>query len=371
MYYSQKITIMKTTILKKVLLALCSIFLLTGLLVSCGDNGGGDEPIVEANKTELNAILNECNTLLTAPDVAKNFPANAIEAFRKVVDAAKLVAQNKEATQSQVDAMVVQLQQAKEVFLGSELGIIPEKALIMEMTFDEKVTDNKFKTGGKGWTAELKKGEHAIFGEATNYPSFVKGKVGKAIYFSNGSHLAINDYTASDLMGSELSISVWVNPDSTRAGNYIISYNYWNSWKFQLQEQNKPFFTIHTNEDGWVDADNQMDFSAPNKSWTHLVVTLSLKTKKLRFYVNGEMTMEWDNTTKEGLHGTAPFEYGTVLPLLIGSCTTYQEADAKWDWEWSRTPNGWDGFVGHIDELKLYNIALEEGQVIKLYEGEK
>ena len=87
----------------------------------------------------------------------------------------------------------------------------------MEMTFDEKVTDNKFKTGGKGWTAELKKGEHAIFGEATNYPSFVKGKVGKAIYFSNGSHLALTT-TPLRSMGSELSISVWVNPDSTRPG---------------------------------------------------------------------------------------------------------------------------------------------------------
>ncbi|MDD3189936.1 MAG: hypothetical protein PHO13_10630, partial [Fermentimonas sp.] len=85
----------------------------------------------------------------------------------------------------------------------------------------------------------------------------------------------------------------------------------------------------------------------------------------------GEMTMEWDNTTKEGLTGTGAFQYKSVLPLLVGACTTYAEADAEWDWEWSRTPNGWDGFVGHMDELKLYNIALEAGQVTKLYESEK
>jgi hypothetical protein len=56
---------------------------------------------------------------------------------------------------------------------------------------------------------------------------------------------------------------------------------------------------------------------------------------------------------------------------MIGACTTYEEADAKWDWAWSRTPDGWDGFVGLIDELKLYNIALDAGQVAKLYSVEK
>ena len=164
---------------------------------------------------------------------------------------------------------------------------------------------------------------------------------------------------------------LFVKPDLTRPGNYIISYNYWNSWKFQLQEQNKPFFTVHTNEDGWVDADNESDFSAPNETWTHLVVTLDLTAKKLVFYVNGALTKEWDNTTKPGLTGNAPWEYKNTLPLLIGACTTYAEADAEWNWDWGRTPEGWDGFYGAIDELKVYNIALTDGQVAKLYKDEK
>jgi hypothetical protein len=195
--------------------------------------------------------------------------------------------------------------------------------------------------------------------------------VGKAMYFNNGSHLEISDYAASDLMGSQLSIAVWVKPDSTRAGNYIMSYNYWNSWKFQLQDQNKPFFTIHTNADGWVDADNQADFSAPNNEWTHLVVTLNMSTKLLTFYVNGVNTMEWTAETKPGLTGTGPWQYKNTLPLMIAACTTYAEAKAEWDWSWAETPAGWDGFVGAMDELKVYNIALTDGQVAKLYNEEK
>lgn len=360
---------MKKSYLKNAVIALFAVTLLSGFLFSCSSDD--DEPKVTVNKTELTTIINESSALLNLPDLETDFPTNAINEFKRVVEAAKAIASNEDATQAQVDAMVVQVERAKEVFLASELGLIPESALLMEMTFDEEVTNNKFKTGGKGWTAELRQGEAEIFGTATNYPSFENGKVGKSAYFSNGSHIRIDDYSANDLLGGKISIATWVMPDSTRPGNYIISYNYWNSWKFQLQEQNKPFFTIHTNEDGWVDADNQMDFSAPNGEWTHLVVTLDLTANKLIFYVNGEMTMEWDETGKPGLIGTGAFQYDKVLPLLIGACTTYAEADAEWSWEWSRTPDGWDGFVGHMDELKLYNITLEPGQVTKLYESEK
>jgi len=56
---------------------------------------------------------------------------------------------------------------------------------------------------------------------------------------------------------------------------------------------------------------------------------------------------------------------------MVGACTTYAEVIAKWDWV---TPpirvQGWDYFVGSMDELKVYNIALTDGQVAKLYKDE-
>ena len=82
----------------------------------------------------------------------------------------------------------------------------------MGMTFDETVANSQFKTEGKGWTAVLKQGESNIYGTSTNLPSFITGKVGKAIYFNNGSHLEISDYTSSDLLGNTLSIAAWVMP---------------------------------------------------------------------------------------------------------------------------------------------------------------
>jgi hypothetical protein len=355
---------MKKNLFKSAFIALASILMLSTVMTSCDP-----EELEPADTTALVALIDSCQTL--ADDATlDDYPQEAITAFNSVLTTAKAALDNESITQTAVDNLVVQLRAARKTFLAAAYDAIPETALVMGLGFEEGA-GTQLTAAGKGWTAVLKQGPSEIFGTATNLPSFVTGKVGKAMYFNNGSHLQISDYAASDLMGSQLSIAVWVKPDSTRAGNYIMSYNYWNSWKFQLQEQNKPFFTVHTNADGWVDADNQADFSAPNNAWTHLVVTLNMNTKVLTFYVNGVSTMEWTATTKPGLTGTGPWQYKNTLPLMVAACTTYAEAKAEWDWSWSETPAGWDGFVGSMDELKLYNVALTDGQVAKLYNEEK
>lgn len=355
---------MKKNLFKSAFIALASILMLSTVMTSCDP-----EELEPADTTALVALIDSCQTL--ADDATlDDFPQGAITAFNNVIATANAALENESITQTAVNNLIVQLRSARDIFIASEYDVILPSALIMGLNFDEG-TGSQLTTDGKKWTAVLKKGPAEIFGTATNLPSFIDGKIGKAMYFNNGSHLQISDYAASDLMGSQLSIAVWVKPDSTRAGNYIISYNYWNSWKFQLQTQNKPFFTVHTNADGWVDADNQADFSAPNEVWTHLVVSLNLNTKVLTFYVNGVNTMEWTAETKPGLTGTGPWQYKNTLPLMIAACTTYAEAKAEWDWSWSETPEGWDGFVGALDELKVYNVALTNGQVAKLYNQEK
>lgn len=326
-----------------------------------------DEPVTEtADTTELLALIEECESLLNAA-TTDDYPESAITTFSSLISTAKTALENTSISQTAVDNLVVQLTEAKATFLVAAYDAIPENALIMGLSFDEGAGSQLTTTGNYAWTAVLTQGPSEIFGTATNLPSFVDGKVGKAMYFSNGSHLEISDYTASALESKTFSISAWVRPDSTRSGNYIISYNYWYSWKFQLQSQNKPFFTIATSS-ATIDVDNQVDFSAPNETWTHLAISIDLTNEKLVFYVNGVNTMEWTNDTKPGLTGSVN-SYATALPLMIGACTTYTEAKT-WDWTWSETPEGWDSFIGSIDELKVYNIALTDGQVSKLYSEE-
>jgi hypothetical protein len=356
---------MKTKFFKNASIACVTMILFAGTFSACKPN----EPTATADQTKLTALVDSCTTLLAGTTVSTDYPAAAITAFQTTLTTAKTAAADKTISQTAVDNLVVQLRAAQTTFLAAAYGAIPKAALLMGMTFDETVASNQFKTEGKGWTAVLKTGPSQIF-TTTNLPSFVTGKIGKAIYFSKGSHLEISDYTANDLLGKELSISVWVKLDSTKGGNYVISYNYWKTWKLQIQEQNKPYFTVATvSTAGIVDADNQLVNSVINNTWTHVVISMSLTTGKLSFYINGVNTMEWTKSTQEGLTGTVK-PYTTILPLIIGGCTTYAEAVAAFDWTGWNTPATWDGFVGSMDELKVYNVALTDGQVAKLYKDE-
>jgi len=355
---------MKKNLFKNASIALIVFTVFAGIFTACKK----DTPVDPAVTTTLQACVDSCTTLLGSSTVATDYPAAAITEFTTVNNAAKALIANTAATQTQVDNMLVQLRTAKATFLAAAYGAIPASALLMGMTFDETVASNQFKTEGKGWTTVLKTGPSEIFGTATNLPSLKAGKIGNAMYFSNGSHLEVSDYTSTSLLGSTLSISAWVKPETTKGGNYIMSYNYWKTWKFQVQENNKPCFTTNTTG-GVTDADNETVNSAPNGTWTHLVVTMNLTSGKLIFYVNGVNSKEWTSTTKPNFTGTLK-PYANTIPLLVGACTTYTEALVGFDWKGWDKPNTWDCFIGSIDELKLYNIALTDGQVSKLYKDE-
>ena len=213
---------MKTNLFKTAFIACVSLALFAGVFSSCKTT----EPVT-ADTAKLTAVIDSCQTLADAATTTDYKQAD-IDAFKTTLATAKTAIANKSITQTAVDNLVVQLRAAKATFLAAAYGAIHSTALIMGMTFDETVTSNQFTTEGKPWTAVLTKGPSQIFGTATNLPTFKAGKKGNAIYFNNGSHLEISNYTAADLLGKQLSISVWVKPDSTRAGNYIMSYNYWN-----------------------------------------------------------------------------------------------------------------------------------------------
>jgi hypothetical protein len=355
---------MKKFFLRSAFVACVSCILFASVFTACKDD---DDPAVSADTTALVALISECQTL-SDEATTTDYPQAAITSFQSTLTAAKTALADKGISQTAVDNLVVQLTAAKETFLAAAYGAIPGTALLFGLSFDEGTGTQLTTTGQKAYIAKLTAGPAEIFGVNTSVPGFITGKVGKAMYFSKGGHLEITNYTASDLLPTKLSIAVWVKPDSTRAGNYIMSFNYWNSWKFQIQEQNKPFFTIKTGT-GNVDADNEADFSAPNTTWTHLAISMDLTTEKLEMYVNGVNTKEWTSVTKTNLKGTL-VTYKNTLPLMIGACTTYAEANTEWTWSWPRTPAAWDHFVGAMDELKVYNVALTDGQVAKLYKDE-
>lgn len=361
---------MKKNLFKNAFIACASVVLFAAVFTACQTNN----PVAVADQTKLTALVDSCTTLLASSTVATDYPAAATTAFQTALTNTKTAAASKAITQTAVDNLVVNLRAAKTTFMAASYSAIAPSAIIFGLTFDEGTGTQLTTSGSNAWTAVLTAGPSQLFSTNTGLPTFVTGHKGMAMHFTAGSHLEISNYTASALMSTKLSIAVWVKTDSVRANNYIISYNDWYTWKFQTQDGGKPFFTVNTTLGG-TDADNQLDNSVPNATWTHLVVSLDLVAGTETFYVNGVSTMVWTKTTKTNLGGTmVPYTSVSVskLPLLIGAGFTYAEASAVWpaSWGWNTIPN-WAYFTGSMDELKVYNIALTDGQVAKLYNSEK
>ena len=338
---------------------LAAAVLSLSVFASCKKDNGPE--VQKADLTELNAVIAEADALLASATPAL-FPQEAIDAFSATLSTVKTAAAAANLTQKTADNLTAQLKAAIATFKGQAFDAIDASKLIFELGFNEGEGETLKTTGSNTWTATFAKGPAAIFGNNTPLPVWVDGQVGKALKFENGAHLEIADYAEKALVPQELSISVWVNPSRTFANNYIMSFNQWNTWKYQIQDAGKTFLTVHS-DGGWCDHDCELAEACPENTWTHTVATISLKTGLMTFYINGEKVKEWADC------GSGNF----VIPeqpfgkLLIAAQTLEEIANP----EEGADPNSWGCFYGSLDEIKVYSTALTDGQVALIYALEK
>ncbi|MGB4084499.1 MAG: LamG domain-containing protein [Bacteroidales bacterium] len=323
-----------------------------------------EDDIIEGDKTELNALISQAEALANAATTA-DYPQSAIDAFKSTLQTVKTAAATK-LTQNEIDNLIVQLDAAMETFISQAYGFINESLYLNAgWHFDEGSGNTATDYSATKHVATFFKGCTAILGSDAKMPEWTNGLKGKAIYFNGGAHLEVPYNNA--FLPAELSISVWIKPDELYEHNYILSQNYWNGYKLQTQGGGKPFFTYKKTDGGIIDADNETDNSIKAGKWNHIVITLNKPTKELKFYVDGTLTKTWTETDK----GIGPLlqTLEDPQPFIIGGVATDAELAANF-MEWTTAENlGY--FKGVIDELKIYNIALTDGQVSKLYNDEK
>ncbi|KAF0202399.1 MAG: cell surface protein [Bacteroidetes bacterium] len=334
------------------------------ILGSCKDD---DDDIVEGDKTELNALIAEADAL-AAGATSSDYPQSAIDAFKATLQTVKTAAADK-LTQVSINNLITQLTEAMNTFDSQAFGFIDETLYLNAgWNFDEGTGTTATAYSTVKHVATFFRGNTVILGNDAMMPSWTDGvKGGKAIMLNKGAHLEV-PYTTS-FLPSNLTISVWVKPDELYEDNYIVSQNYWQGYKLQTQSGGKPFFTFKKADGEIINADNETDNSIQVGNWTHLVVSLNSTTKELKFYVDGLLTKTWT----EELKGIGPLTQTLTAPdpqpFIIGGVATDAELAANF-MEWTNADNlGY--FKGAIDELKIYNIALADGQVAKLYNDEK
>ena len=186
------------------------------LFTACDKKGGNSGGNGDVDKTKLEALIIECEALLDGA-TADDYPEANIEAFTNAVNDAKAIRDNQNATQSQVDLMTNNLTLAKETFVGSKYESIPDSSVIAFFDF-ETINDNTVaSTGTKPVVGVLQAGPAEIFGSDTELPSLVDGVgAGKAIYFSKGNYLAVEDYNPADFLMNNMSWSAWVKVDDAQ-----------------------------------------------------------------------------------------------------------------------------------------------------------
>lgn len=320
-----------------------------------------------ADYATLYALITSSETLANGATSA-TYPQTAIDNFKSTLATVKTAAATL-LTPAQITNLNVNLTAAKKTFGTQIYGFIDEDLyLTAGWHFDEGTGTTATAFSTVKHVGTFKAGNAVIMGANAKSPAWGDGvKGGKAIVLDGGAHLEVPYTTA--FLPANLTISVWVKPTGLRADNYIVSQNYWTGYKLQIQDGGKPFFTFKKVDGGIVDADNETDNSVKINVWNHVVVTLNATTKELKFFVNGTHTKTWTETSKGIGPLTQTLTAPSPQPFIIGGVATDAELAANF-MAWTTAANlGY--FKGSIDELKIYNIALANGQVSKLYMDEK
>lgn len=335
----------------KFALVVASVF----ALAACNKNTGAN-----LDKTALEATIKTAQEIL-ASATTDEYPQSAIDLFTRTLSTVQGSIATAD-TQAKIDNLNANLLAAIATFEASAYGAIPAEALTFEVKFDDPAATKT--TGSNAWDLVAGKGPVELYPD-TALPTFVDGKVGKAAHFTKGSHFAIKNFNPAALAGKELSIVCWVKTDETYENNYILSFNRWSSFKFQLQSVSKVFLTANTDA-GCIDKDWEIA-GVPEGEWHQIGVTLSCNTGKWVFYLDGAPVKTWEGVASGSIKpaaADAPADYlfiGQQCSMEIALLDSWFTPDAK----------TWSHFKGCIDELRVYNVALTDGQVSRLYNKEK
>ncbi|MCA0235109.1 MAG: T9SS type A sorting domain-containing protein [Bacteroidetes bacterium] len=161
-----------------------------------------------------------------------------------------------------------------------------------------------------------------------------------AFYF-DGQQSGIRAANAAQLNSANATISFWVNPEGFPAQGeaYLLSFGGWQErFKISLPSHGKPVFTTHANGACCSDMDSGTPLTIG--TWTHVVMTHD--GAKDIIYFNGVQVNE------KNVAGALD---ATTHPLGIG----YDPIDIA------------NYFNGSIDDVQLYDVALDASQVAALF----
>ncbi|HYG01488.1 MAG TPA: LamG-like jellyroll fold domain-containing protein [Chryseosolibacter sp.] len=357
-------------IFRKPIVLILGLFLSVGIVItSCSDDDDNPTPV---DFTALEDAIDDATERLAATEEGINdgqFSAAARTALQTAITSAQEVVDDETSTQTDVANAVVALTQAVETYNAAEIAPVAVEALVAHWSFDEGTGTVAGDNSENGFDGTLKTGHIDWGGGFPAWSEDRHGDDGKALHFDEGANIEIPYSTA--LNPSQMSIALWVNADEINENNRFLGLHSWVGYKFQLQSTNRPFFTVHNDEDGYYDRDAEVEL--PINEWHHIAVTFG--GGNTIFYIDGVAVKTWDNTPGEAM-SIADDPYNLVIGQDFPT-DMYSEGDGT-GFDDPNSPNyriiplAWGGyFRGLLDEVRIYNTVLTASQIETVYNREK
>jgi hypothetical protein len=343
---------------KQNIIALFFILLAAGLIAlsSCKKNNDNNNTYT-TDKTALNSLIDSVNNILSTT-VEGNKPGQyatgAKEALDSTLQLAMDVTSSNNYAQQQVNNATSNLERAVTSFTSHLIQEVSVANLVAFWKFNGNADDSS----GNGHNGALKTGWTGPGNapvDGNTLPKLVADRFGRsnmAYDFNNGATVEV-PYDAS-LNPQSFTISCWMKRHGTNCNNYFFSLNRWNGYKFQLQCNNFLFLTFHA-DNGYHDVDDNPGV-VPDEEWTFVAVSYTNGTMK--FYINKDLVKTAEVT------GT-PVTLSQPVNLAIGNELPKDEYTINSSDDY--TYYGGDFFIGSLDDIRFYNTALSDAEVLSIY----
>lgn len=176
-------------------------------------------------------------------------------------------------------------------------------------------------------------------GTLSGSPMWVAGKKGFALVFNGSNFVGLGRPPVLQLTGA-MTVSAWVNVSASpgRAGNIITKQSGYPGWTLLVMASGAPGFSIARDSMTMVGVQGP---PVPLRTWVHLAGVFE-PGASIRLYVDGEpVVTKTDSVPTSQYNNPNDYRIGLRPDLL-------------------------DGFLGSIDDVRVYDRALSDAEVATL-----
>lgn len=168
--------------------------------------------------------------------------------------------------------------------------------------------------------------------------------------FNTSNYIDMGDDDAFSISATnQFTVGAWVNFDAFTAQQRVISKrlsgNY--EWMLHVPTDGSVRSIIYNDSSGTMLGDLPTATKLSAGQWFHIAMTVDLNAPYHRIYING--VQESEDTTASGTYETS-----TASPLRVGL-----------------DGDGNNGIDGRVDDVRLYNVVLDQAEIVRIMSGDE